>query len=92
MPDLPTVAEAGLPGFKADVWFGVVAPAGTPVPIVSRLNNEIGQIMRMPDVQQQLQPQGIEPATGTPAEFAAFIGTEIAKWAEVVHRTGARID
>ena len=74
------------------MWFGVVAPAGTPVPIVSRLNNEIGQIMRMPDVQQQLQPQGIEPATGTPGEFAAFIGTEIAKWADVVHRTGARID
>ena len=92
MPDLPSVAEAGLPGFKADVWFGVVAPAGTPGAIVSRLNSEIGQIMRAPDVQQQLLPQGIEPATGTPAEFAAFISVEIAKWAEVVKRTGARVD
>ena len=92
MPDLPTVAEAGLPGFKADVWFGVVAPAGTPGAIVSRLNNEIGQILRAADVQQQLLPQGIEPATGSPADFAAFISAEIAKWAEVVKRTGARVD
>jgi len=92
MPDLPTVAEAGLPGFKADVWFGVVAPAGTPGAIVSRLNNEIGQILRATDVQQQLLPQGIEPATGSPADFAAFLSAEIAKWAEVVKRTGARVD
>ena len=92
MPDLPTVAEAGLPGFKADVWFGVVAPAGTPGAIVSRLNNEIGQILRAADVQQQLLPQGIEPASGSPADFAAFISAEIAKWAEVVKRTGARVD
>lgn len=92
MPDLPTVAEAGLPGFKADVWFGIVAPAGTPAAIVARLNGEIGQIMRAAEVQQQLLPQGIEPAPGTPGEFAAFITAEIAKWGEVVHRTGARID
>lgn len=92
MPDLPTVAEAGLPGFKADVWFGVVAPAGTPGAIVSRLNSEIGKIMRMPDVREQLLPQGIEPMTNTPEEFAALIHTEIAKWAELVKRTGARVD
>ena len=92
MPDLPTVAEAGLPGFKADVWFGVVAPAGTPSAIVSRLNSEIGRIIRMPDVREQLLPQGIEPVTNTPEEFAALIHTEIAKWAELVKRTGARVD
>lgn len=92
MPDLPTVAEAGLPGFKADVWFGVVAPAGTPSAIVSRLNSEIGKIMRMPDVREQLLPQGIEPMTNTPEEFTALIRTEIVKWAELVKRTGARVD
>lgn len=92
MPDLPTVAEAGLPGFKADVWFGVVAPAGTPSAIVSRLNSEIGKIMRMPDVREQLLPQGIEPVTNTPEEFAALIHTEIAKWSELVKKTGARVD
>ena len=92
MPDLPTVAEAGLPGFKADVWFGVVAPAGTPGAIVSRLNSEIGKIMRMPDVRAQLLPQGIEPMTDTPEEFADLIHTEIAKWGELVKRTGARVD
>ncbi len=92
MPDLPTVAEAGLPGFKADVWFGVVAPAGTPSAIVSRMSNEIGKIMRMPEVQAQFLPQGIEPMTNTPEEFAALIHTEIAKWAELVKRTGARVD
>ncbi len=92
MPDLPTVAEAGLPGFKADVWFGVVAPAGTPSEIVSRLNSEIGKIMRMPDVRERLLPQGIEPMTNTPEEFATFIHAEIAKWAELVKKTGARVD
>ncbi len=92
MPDLPTVAEAGLPGFRADVWFGVVAPAGTPGAIVSRLNSEIGKIMRMPDVRAQLLPQGIEPMTDTPEAFAALIHTEIAKWGELVKRTGARVD
>ncbi len=92
MPDLPTVAEAGLPGFKADVWFGVVAPAGTPSAIVSRLNSEIGKIMRMPDVQARLLPQGIEPMTDTPEEFAALIHTEVAKWGKIVKRTGAHVD
>ena len=92
MPDLPTVAEAGLPGFKADVWFGVVAPAGTPSAIVSRLNSEIGNIMRMPDVRAQLLPQGIEPMTDTPEEFAALIHAEIAKWGKLVKETGARVD
>lgn len=92
MPELPTVAEAGFPGFKADVWFGVVAPAGTPGGIVARLNSEMGKIMHMPDVQKQLLPQGIEPMTGTPEEFTAFIRAEIAKWAELVKKTGARVD
>ncbi|TAK87716.1 MAG: tripartite tricarboxylate transporter substrate binding protein [Betaproteobacteria bacterium] len=92
MPELPTVAEAGLPGFKAEVWFGVVAPAGTPGGIISRLSSEMGRIMRMPDVQKQLLPQGIEPMTTTAEEFAAFLREEIVTWGELVKKTGARVD
>ncbi len=92
MPDVPTVAEAGLPGYKADVWFGLVAPAGTPGAIVSRLNREIGSILNMPDVRAQLLSQGIEPRPGTADEFAALIDTEIVKWGEIVRKTGSRLD
>lgn len=92
MPDVPTVAEAGLPGYKADVWFGLVAPAGTPGAIVSRLNREIGNILNMPDVRAQLLNQGIEPRPGTADEFAALIDTEIVKWGEIVRKTGSRLD
>ena len=93
MPDLPTIAEAaGLPEFNVNTWFGVVAPAGTPIRIVSRLNSEIGKIMRMPDVRDMLVPRGAEPATGTPEEFAAFIRGEIATAAELVKIAGARVD
>ena len=92
MPDLPTVAEAGVPGFKADVWFGVVAPAGTPGEIIAKLNQELVAVMRMPDVEEQLRRQGIEPMTNTPEEFAAFLRSDIRKWGELVRRTGAHVD
>ena len=92
MPDLPTVAEAGVPGFKADVWFGVVAPAGTPGEIIAKLNQELVAVMRMPDVEEQLRRQGIEPMTSTPEEFAAFLRSDIRKWGELVRRTGAHVD
>lgn len=92
MPELPTVAEAGVPGFKADVWFGVVAPAGTPPEIVARLNSEMGRILALPDVRETLGGQGIEPVLGTPAEFGKLIDTEIVKWSEIVMRTGSRLD
>ena len=92
MPDLPTVAEAGVPGFKIEPWFGIIAPAGTPKEIISRLNNEIQTIMRMPDVRERLVTGGIVPATNTPEEFAAFIRAEIANWAELVKISGARVD
>ena len=92
MPDLPTVAEAGVPGFKADVWFGVVAPAGTPGEIIAKLNQELVAVMHMPDVEEQLRRQGIEPMTSTPGEFAAFLRSDIRKWGELVRRTGAHVD
>jgi tripartite-type tricarboxylate transporter receptor subunit TctC len=92
MPHLPTVAEAGVPGFDVNPWFGVVAPAKTPPAILAKLSGEIGRIMRLPDVTERLSAQGGEPAAGTPEEFAAFIKAEIAKFALVVKESGARAE
>ena len=92
MPDLPTLAESGLPGFDVMPWFGVVAPATSPAPIVNRLNTEIAGIMRQPEVRKQLADQGAEPVANTPAEFAAFIQSEIIRWGKVVRESGARIE
>ncbi len=92
MPQLPTLSEAGLPGFDVTPWFGVVAPAGTPPETVAKLGNEIGRIMRLPEVTQRLSAQGGEPITNTPEEFGAFIKTETLKWAKVVKESGARVD
>ncbi len=92
MPDLPTVAEAGVPGYKADVWFGVVAPFGTPGEIIAKLNKELVAVMHLPEVEEQLRRQGIEPMTSTPEEFAAFLRSDIKKWGELVRRTGAHVD
>lgn len=92
MPELPTVAEAGVPAFKADVWFGIVAPAGTSADVVAKLNGEIRRIMELPEVRERLAPQGIESRTNTPQEFASYIKAEIGKWGNIVRKTGARID
>jgi tripartite-type tricarboxylate transporter receptor subunit TctC len=92
MPDLPTVAESGLVGFDVNPWFGIVAPGGTPKNIVAKLGAEIGKITRLPEVKEKLSPLGAELAANTPEEFAAFIGSEIAKWAKVVKDSGAKLD
>jgi tripartite-type tricarboxylate transporter receptor subunit TctC len=92
MPDLPTVAEAGVPGFEASPWFGVVAPAGIPKEVITKLNTEIVKIINMPDIQQRLSGLGAEPVGSTPEGFAAHIQAEIVKWGEVVKRSGARAD
>ena len=92
MPELPTVAEAALPGFEAITWHGVVAPAGTPGTIVARLNTEIVGILRVPEVKERLAAQGAEAASTTPAQFAAYIRTEAVKWAKVVRESGARAE
>jgi tripartite-type tricarboxylate transporter receptor subunit TctC len=92
MPELPTLDEAGLPGFEVSPWFGIVAPAGTPAEIVARLSGEIGRIMRLPDVNERLAPQGGEPVTNSPEQFGAFIRAEMTKWAKVVKESGARVD
>ena len=92
MPDLPTVAESGLVGFDVNPWFGIVAPGGTPKDVVAKLSAEIGKITRLPEVKEKLSPLGAELAANTPEEFAAFISSEIAKWAKVVKDSGARLD
>lgn len=91
-PELPTVAEAGLPGYEVINWYGVLAPSGTPKPIVARLHDEITRIMNLPEVKERLATQGAEVITSTPQEFATFIRSETAKWAKVVKFAGAKID
>jgi tripartite-type tricarboxylate transporter receptor subunit TctC len=88
MPDLPTLAEAGLPGFSATGWFSVVARADTPGPIVDRLNAILMAYLKRPDVNDRLQTLAIDPMTSTPGELAAFIPAEITKWAQVVKDAG----
>lgn len=84
MPDLPTIAEAAVPGYEADGWIGVLVPAGTPRRIVEKLNSEIGAILGMPGIAAYLLSQGAEASPTTPEQFAAFIKAEIAKWANVI--------
>jgi tripartite-type tricarboxylate transporter receptor subunit TctC len=88
MPELPTLAEAGLPGYAATGWFSVVARAGTPRPIVDKLNQVLMAHLRRPEVQDKLTALAIEPLTSTPDELEKFIATEIAKWAQVVRDAG----
>jgi len=93
MPDLPTVAEAGLPGFATDNWYGVFVPAGVPPEIVKRLHAEVVKALGAPDVQQGLLKLGIVTApSASPAEFAAYVVAEIQKWAKVVKAAGIKVD
>jgi tripartite-type tricarboxylate transporter receptor subunit TctC len=92
LPDLPTIAESGYPGFEALAWNGVLVPAGTPRPIVQRLNSEINAILKDPGVRSSLNAQGFELIGGTPEEFGALIKSESDKWAPVIAKTGAKID
>jgi tripartite-type tricarboxylate transporter receptor subunit TctC len=91
-PDLPTVAEAGLPGFEVTLWFGLMGPAGVAAEIVGRLNAETVKALANPAVVDQLGSQGMDTLGGTPQEFAAYVRSEIQKWARVVRETGARAE
>ncbi len=92
LPDLPTIAENGFPGFEALAWNGVLVPAGTPGPVVQRLNSEINAILKDASVKSALNAQGFELIGGTPEDFANLIKSESDKWAPVIRKTGARID
>jgi len=91
-PDVPTLAESGLPGFEVGSWQGVFAPAGTPPEIVKRLNAEIVKALNMPDVRDKLSGLGAEIVADSPEEFSALVKAEVAKWADVVKKSGAKVD
>lgn len=91
-PELPTVAESGISGFDVSSWFGVFLPAGTPTPIVTKMNREIRKIVEMPEVRKRLIDLGADPASNTPEQFAAYVNSERARLAKVVNDIGARAD
>jgi tripartite-type tricarboxylate transporter receptor subunit TctC len=91
LSDLPTLAEAGLSGYEAGLWTGLVFPAGVPPAIVRRLNTEANAVMRDPDVVALLAKQGVEVDTGTPEEFGARIKGDLAKWRDVVAKAGIKV-
>ncbi|MFL4985814.1 MAG: Bug family tripartite tricarboxylate transporter substrate binding protein [Xanthobacteraceae bacterium] len=90
LPDVPTFAEAGLPGYESIGWFGFMAPAGTPGEAIARLNEAIVTALHSPDVQEQIRKIGAEPMPMTPAQFSDFMRSEISKWAKVVAESGVR--
>ena len=92
LPEVPTAAEAGLKDFEVTTWYGVLAPAGTPRPIVTRLNAELVKIMRTPDVKDRLAGMATDPLTSTPEEFAAYLKQEIEKWGDVVRKANLKAD
>ena len=92
MPDLPTIAESGLPGFSASGWYGLLAPVATPKDIVAKLNADFIRALRSPDVNERLNSMAAEPAPGTPEQFAAFIRSETDKWAKVVRATNMKAE
>ena len=92
LPDLPTVAESGLPGYDAGVWYGLLAPAGTPREIVTRLNGEVTRVLAQPDYRKLLVNNTIEPVGGAPEQLGQYIKSELAKWAKVVKDAGVHVD
>ena len=92
MPELPTLSEAGLSGFDANNWYGIVVPARTPRAIINQLNAEVTKILNMPDVRTALFNQGLDPAPGTPEQFGAYIRSERIKWAKVIKESGAKAE
>jgi tripartite-type tricarboxylate transporter receptor subunit TctC len=91
-PDIPTVAEAGVPGFEALSWFGLLAPAKTPAAIVEKLAAETQRILKLPDVNERIVALGAQPIGGTPAEYRAFIASEVAKWRKVIRDAGVKLE
>ena len=92
LPEVPTFAEAGLPGYESTGWFGVVAPAGTPVNIVARLNAEIVAALNDPDIRASMRALGVEPAPSKPQEFEQYLRSEIQKWARVIKASGTKLE
>jgi tripartite-type tricarboxylate transporter receptor subunit TctC len=92
LPDVPTVAEAGVPGYEATIWLGVMAPARTPQPIVDKLNAAINKVLQRDDLKQAWAQQGAVPMPMSPPQFDAFLRKDIEKWAKVVKLSGAKVE
>jgi tripartite-type tricarboxylate transporter receptor subunit TctC len=92
VPELPTISEAGVPGYESVGWFGLVAPAGAPAEVVTKLNAEVNRILQLPDVRERLLELGAEPARTTPQEFLEFIRRDNAKWAKLIKEKGIVIE
>jgi tripartite-type tricarboxylate transporter receptor subunit TctC len=92
LPNVPTIAEAGVPGYEATSWFGMFAPTGTPAPVLAKLNGALVKVLGQADVKKKINEQGAETYSETPEQFAAFIKTESVKWGKVVHESGASLD
>jgi tripartite-type tricarboxylate transporter receptor subunit TctC len=92
LPDLPTVAEAGLPGYESVLHYGIVAPAGTPRPIIDKLNAAMRNALAAPDTKERMAADGTEPLPSTPDEYAADIDREETKWSAIVKKSGAKAE
>ena len=92
LPNVPTIAEAGVTGYEATSWFGMFAPAGTPAPVLAKLNTALVKVLNQADVKKKINDQGAEAMSETPAQFAAFIQAESVKWGKVVKESGASLD
>ncbi|WP_431284747.1 Bug family tripartite tricarboxylate transporter substrate binding protein [Humitalea sp. 24SJ18S-53] len=91
-PEIPTIAEQGLPGFEATQWYGLVGPANLPAPIVARFNTELNAALRDPELLRRMSPEGADPAPSTPAAFGTFIQAEMARWGALIRKTNMRAD
>lgn len=92
MPEVPTIAEKGFPGFEAGSWFGFFAPKGTPEQVINLINKVVNEVIAVPAIEQQLIREGADPVGGTPAQFAQFVQREYEKWKVIVQESGARVD
>ena len=92
LPDVPTTAEAGIPGLESSAWFGILTPKGAPKPVILKLNKEINKLLNEPAFRKRIVDIGVEPLGGTPEQFAKYLDAEIRKWAKVVQVSGAKID
>jgi tripartite-type tricarboxylate transporter receptor subunit TctC len=92
LPDVPTVGEAGLPGFEVGSWYGFHAPAGTPKPIIDKLHAEMVKAMNTPELRERFSNVGAETIANTPAQYGAFVQAELKKWGTVIQVTGVKVD
>ncbi len=92
LPDVPAIAESGVPGYEVVTWSGILAPARTPRAIVARLNAEVDRLLKLDEVRQRLNSLGVEPAGGSPEQFGSYLRAEIAKWSRLIKETGVRVE